>query len=928
MATVLGSLLISLGLDSGEFRSGMTQAERELVQSQKRIEKVGAAMQDVGQRLTLGLTVPLVAFGGFAVKAASDAAELQSAFDQTFGAMSASMTKWAEDTGDAMGRSTQEIQQAANTFGIFFNQAAPTRQAAAELSQQFAVLAQDLSSFFNVDPTVALEKLRSGLSGESEPLRDFGVFLNEASVEAKAFELGIASAGAELTEQQKIMARAALIMQATTNAQGDVARTADGTANRIRAARAAFEELQVAIGEKLIPALTPLIAGLSGVLNALAGLPDGVQTGIVVFGGLLAVAGPLIFAIGSLKIGLTTLAGAFAAASGSVLTLSAATKGLALAFGPLGITLSAIVAAMLLLWNRAERAEDNLRSFTSAANEAESRVAELESRFLDAGGALKGLGNKAGEAKVKVDGLTQSMIGAVKSASNLISILQTLGIEEARQRRLEIAREKRRIGDDLRSRKYSPVAYTPGGNAAAGLVSADARSQTEKNSLAALDREDAALIREIEIRVSAARQGISLSPESGAGTASGVGEKPKGSGPSSSAGGASASQIEARFNSELASYAQQALGAMASLAKTADERAEIELRGVELARQRTLSEIAADADYSKTQKARLANQVEALAELERAAIEQARMREVEQQQIDLAGQAFSVERDLLQADLQLANTATQRQTIARDILSLEQEYRRNQLDRVLASDVATDADKRIAQALIDQLAAIEGAERAVSNRQNETPVERYRRELNMSVDQVNEAMDGIRIQGLESLNQGLVDAITGVKSLGDVFKNVANQIIADLLRIAIRKAIIAPLANALFGGGGGGSGGIGNILGGLKGFGSSVAGAIKIDGARAMGGPVLAGGTYLVGERGPELFRPTRSGAIVSNRDLRQAHGLAGGVHVTVGVDPRTGNLTAFVDGRVQQQAPAIAGAGADLATSSMARSRKWSLSG
>lgn len=66
-------------------------------------------------------------------------------------------------------------------------------------------------------------------------------------------------------------------------------------------------------------------------------------------------------------------------------------------------------------------------------------------------------------------------------------------------------------------------------------------------------------------------------------------------------------------------------------------------------------------------------------------------------------------------------------------------------------------------------------------------------------------MEGVKTRGLDTFNNGIADAIMGVKSLGSVFKDVANQIISDLLRIAIRRAITEPLGSALFGAGGGGS---------------------------------------------------------------------------------------------------------------------------
>ena len=86
------------------------------------------------------MTAPLVAFAGFSFKAASDANELQSAFNVTFGAMAADMTqKPLKATGDAMGRSTQTMEEAANTFGIFFNTAVPPAKAA-EMAKTFAAV--------------------------------------------------------------------------------------------------------------------------------------------------------------------------------------------------------------------------------------------------------------------------------------------------------------------------------------------------------------------------------------------------------------------------------------------------------------------------------------------------------------------------------------------------------------------------------------------------------------------------------------------------------------------------------------------------------------------------------------------------------------------------------------------------------------------
>ncbi|PKB19660.1 hypothetical protein B0I00_1900 [Novosphingobium kunmingense] len=353
MATKVGSLLISLALESGAFSSGLKKAEKDMRDSVRRIQQVGEGMAQLGGRLSVAVTAPLTAFAALSVKAGSDAAELQSAFDQTFGTMSKGMTEWARVTGDAMGRSTQELQRAANTFGIFFNQAAPTKAAAADLSRTFSVLAQDLSSFYNVDAQTALDKLRSGLSGESEPLRDFGVFMTEAAVKAKAMEMGLVGAGGALSEQAKIMARAQIILEATRNAQGDVARTSDGLANRTRAASAAMQELQVSVGQKLQPVMLKLLDLADKVLGAFNSLSPGAQTAVIALGGIAAVAGPVLIGLGAIVSAtapFTAAIAAIGASGGMMAAVSAGFTGLAAALGPVLIPIAAVAAAGALIY--------------------------------------------------------------------------------------------------------------------------------------------------------------------------------------------------------------------------------------------------------------------------------------------------------------------------------------------------------------------------------------------------------------------------------------------------------------------------------------------------------------------------------------------------------------------------------------------------
>lgn len=300
---------------NGELDRQKTRLER-IAGIESRFSGIAKAAGKAGAAASLAVTTPLVAFGRSAFIAAMDAEELRSAFNVTFGKNGAMMEAWAARTGAAVGRTNVELMQAANTFGIFFNQADPKKSA--QMSQQFAMLAQDLSSFYNVDPGTALDKLRSGLTGEAEPLRDFGVFMTDAALKAQALKMGLKPIKGELTEQQKIMARAGLIMAQTTAAQGDLARTSGSTANQLRASEAAWQNMSLIVGSQLVPALTPLIQTFTQIIQKFSALSPETRKWIVIVGGIAAVVGPILVGVASIAGAIATLAPILAGAGAGV----------------------------------------------------------------------------------------------------------------------------------------------------------------------------------------------------------------------------------------------------------------------------------------------------------------------------------------------------------------------------------------------------------------------------------------------------------------------------------------------------------------------------------------------------------------------------------------------------------------------------------
>jgi hypothetical protein len=195
-----------------------------------------------------------VAFGAKAISAASDFEESAAKIGEIFGDAADSVFDFADDAAQALGQSRQSVLDAAGTFGTFGKAAGLAGEDLSTFSNDFTALASDLASFNNTSPEEAVQALGAALRGESEPLRRYGILLDDASMRQKALELGIISTTKNaLTPQQKILAAQALIFEQSSDAQGDFERTSGSLANQQRILQAELENVTIEIGQKLLP---------------------------------------------------------------------------------------------------------------------------------------------------------------------------------------------------------------------------------------------------------------------------------------------------------------------------------------------------------------------------------------------------------------------------------------------------------------------------------------------------------------------------------------------------------------------------------------------------------------------------------------------------------------------------------------------------
>lgn len=261
MATDLETMRARLRLDADGFSAGIEGASKQVSGFRGLLASAGSTAAgflaaNVIQRGIEGFKNQI---GGI-ISAGSDMNETVSKTQVVFGDSFNAIAKWANGSAKAFGLSKQEAYDTVSTYGAMAKAAGQSGDAAVQFGTDLVGAAADLGSFWNFDPSQVAEDIRSGLAGESEPLRKYNIYLNEAAVQAKALELGLVDSNGELSDENKILARKALIMEQLGPAAGDYARTQKGLANGTRTLTAYFKDFQAWLGGKIVPTLAKGVA--------------------------------------------------------------------------------------------------------------------------------------------------------------------------------------------------------------------------------------------------------------------------------------------------------------------------------------------------------------------------------------------------------------------------------------------------------------------------------------------------------------------------------------------------------------------------------------------------------------------------------------------------------------------------------------------
>ena len=244
-----GKIIIDTEIDSSGAEKGVNSLK----------SKIGSGFKTMGATAVKGVaavTSALTTLGTYCVNVASDLTEVQNVVDTTFGDGAETINQWAKDASKNFGLTELQAKQFTGTLGAMMKSSGITGESLNTMSMDLAGLSADFASFYNLGHEEAFEKIKSGISGETEPLKALGINMSVANMEAFALSKGINKSWNEMTQAEQTTLRYNYLMEKGADASGDFAKTLDTSlANQLRVAKNEITSLCGEIGQNLLPSV-------------------------------------------------------------------------------------------------------------------------------------------------------------------------------------------------------------------------------------------------------------------------------------------------------------------------------------------------------------------------------------------------------------------------------------------------------------------------------------------------------------------------------------------------------------------------------------------------------------------------------------------------------------------------------------------------
>tara|TARA_R110000868_G_scaffold116745_3_gene310482 strand:+ start:2399 stop:4033 length:1635 start_codon:yes stop_codon:yes gene_type:complete len=383
---------IDIIADVQQLQQGVDQANKQLGGLDASVKKVqGLTTAFIGVGVAAKGFSKVGGFIGNAIDAASAFNEVLNVNQLVFKEDAKAIEEWSKGAAKGFGQSQTQAIQAAAAFGGLLQNVGFTRQESISASKDLTVLASDLASAFDSTPADALNAIRSGLIGSSEPLRKYNVFISDAALKQEAMNMGLYSGKGALDQNTKAQATLSLVMKQTSVVQGDFANTADGLANSTRQLDAIQVDNAANIGKTFLPIMQQVNAIMIKVVNVFTSLPGPMQTVIVVTGLAIAILAPFFILISAIKTAMVALeiATYAKAAATKIATAAQWLFNAAMSANPIGLVILAIVAIIAIIVLLVK----NWDTVTAVVGKVWDKIKNFAK---DAWDAIKGFGSKVG----------------------------------------------------------------------------------------------------------------------------------------------------------------------------------------------------------------------------------------------------------------------------------------------------------------------------------------------------------------------------------------------------------------------------------------------------------------------------------------------------------------------------------------------------
>ena len=240
----------------------------------KVVSVVGGAVNNIKSKFNIlnstlasGLSLAaLVAVSKKCLELSSNLAEVQNVVDTTFGKSSNIINEFAESALKNFGLTELQAKKYVSTLGAIAKASGESEDATLQMSTNLTKLTADVASFFNYDYDTAFNKIRSGLTGETEPLKDLGVVMTVANLEQYRLAQGIQTSYSAMSSAEQMALRYNYIMQALTDTQGDFNKTQASWANQLRILQGQAQQLGAILGNLLQKVLYPVLSVVNAIL--------------------------------------------------------------------------------------------------------------------------------------------------------------------------------------------------------------------------------------------------------------------------------------------------------------------------------------------------------------------------------------------------------------------------------------------------------------------------------------------------------------------------------------------------------------------------------------------------------------------------------------------------------------------------------------